>query len=495
MNKLGVLVIALAACKGGDKDKGGGGGADGKTGCVTKAAKVADLVTSKTPGFLAPFTGLKLGMSRDEVAKLCPNFFADADVKGKTGNFSTGEIVGQFGKDSESYAQARLEFIADKLDSISFSLPPAIGDALAAQWGAPKVSSGAKPGHAWFDEATKTRAILGPPEYDTRRALEVSSYMPLDAFIEHETTRIAWKPQDVLGKKADDLAKTFPQYKKAVETSAAVKAKTDEMMKELDKEVAALGVKTKRDKELPEFELPATPYADGRATHVILYDNDDGTVRSYGVWFRTASISPEMGWPQQSADIKKLLDDKWGKPKQVTDMIEDEWRWYDPKQGIYATTRIQKPEKPEELDLVYVRYLPLDTFFGAPGTAWGFEKAERPLIGATADEVKAAYKDYAPKVADDGSTVTLYLPPTDYAGSNAQTSILCFVRNGKIGDFRFDLPYGPFATARAEYEAALEKKLGAPGKTSKYGETPYGKITKVRFSDITKNLDVIVGEK
>ena len=99
MNKLGALVIALAvitlaACK--DDKKGGGGGMDGKTGCVTNAGKVAELVTSKTPGFLAPFTGLKLGMSREEVAKACPNFFADDDAKGKQGNFSVNEIVGKF---------------------------------------------------------------------------------------------------------------------------------------------------------------------------------------------------------------------------------------------------------------------------------------------------------------------------------------------------------------------------------------------------------------
>jgi hypothetical protein len=125
---------------------------------------------------------------------------------------------------------------------------------------------------------------------------------------------------------------------------------------------------------------------------------------------------------------------------------------------------------------------------------WGFEKPERPLIGATADEIVATYKEYAPKVASDGSTVTLYMPPTDYDGSSARTNILAFVRKGgKVGDYRFSLPYRSFPAARAEYEAALLTKLGKPGK-EKYGDTPYARRTKVRWSKYTDSLDVIVGE-
>lgn len=484
MNKLAVGIIALAACKGGDK--GRSGKSESKGGCETTAAKVADLVTSKTPGFIAPFTALKLGMPRDEVAKICPNFFAQS--ADKTGNFSVSEIVGRFGKDAEGYAQARFEFIASKLDTIAYSLPPEIEGALTAQWGAPKVSSGAKPGHAWFDEANTVRAILGPAEYDNRRSLEVSAYMPLDAFIEHETTRISWKPQDVLGKQPADLAKTFPQYLKAETTSAAVRAKTDEMMKDLDKEAIALGIDTKRNADLPEFELPSTPFAEGRATHVMLHTDDDGSVRNYSLWFRTASLSPQIGWPTQSADIVKLLDEKWGPSKQVKDMIDDEVRWFDAKKQIRASA---KPEKPEELDVSFVRYMPLATLFGSPGIVWGFEKAERPVLGATADEIVAAYKEYKPKLSADGSTVTIYLPPTDYDGANARTSILMFVRKGKVADYRFNLPWGNWDGARAEYAAALEAKLGKPGK-EKYGEIPYGKNHKIRWSDITKSLEVIV---
>ena len=487
MKRLAIAVIMLAACKGGDKDKPAGR-AGAKGGCETTAAKVSDLVTTKTVGMLAPFSAVSLGMSRDEVAKLCPNFFMEGKDKDAKGNFSVNEIVGKFG---EHYAQARLEFIADKLALIAYSLPPDIGPALTTAWGAPKVSSGAKPSNAWFDDTKHVRAMLSDVSYDGRRELEIDSYLPLDAFIEPETTRVAWKPHDVLGKTPADLLKTYPQYKKAREVSAKVKAQTDEMMKDLNKEVEAMGIDTKRDANNPEFELPPAPFNDGLDTQVILYTNDDGSVRSYGLWFHTASLSPEIGWPTQSADLIKLMDEKWGPHKTVKETLGDELVWSDPKLGLRATTRV---EKPENLYLVFVRYFPLARFIGGPGEVWGFEKPERPLIGATADEIVAAYKEYAPKVANDGSTVTLYLPPTDYDGSSSRTSILAFVRKGgKVGDYRFNLPYRAYAQARAEYEAALLTKLGKPGK-EKYGDTPYGKKTKVRWSKYTDTLEVIVGD-
>lgn len=489
MNKVALLVIALAACKGTDKDNAGGkaGGTGGKGGCATNAKTPADLVTSKSPSnMLAPFEKLSLGMTRDEVAAVCPNFFDDADSAKRKGSFSVNEIVGEFG--DKQFAQASFWFVDDKLDSIAYSLPPTIEAALTAQWGAPKVSSGAKPAHAWFDEGKQIRAILEPVGFNDSRSLTISRYMPLAAFIEPETTRIAWKPQDVLGKMPADLEKTFAQYKDKVETSAAVKAKTDEMMKDLNKEVEAMGIDTKRNTNLPDFELPASPFSSERGTRVVLYANDDGSIRGYSLAFRTKNLTPEFSWPAQSAEIAKLLDASWGPSKTVKETLGDEKHWYDAKRGVRATARI---DDADEIDLGFSRYTPLATIWGAPNGPWGFEKAERPLIGATPEEIKAAYKDYEIKHDDKANTVTLYFPPTDYDGATSRMHVLAFVRDGKVASFRFNLPYDSNPAAQGEYAAALEAKLGKPGK-EKYGEVPYGKKTKARWSDITKSLDVMV---
>ena len=60
--------------------------------------------------------------------------------------------------------------------------------------------------------------------------------LPIKAFVELATGQLAFKPQNVLGKTPVDVAKALPQYLRKDETSAQVKAMTDEMMKELQKE-------------------------------------------------------------------------------------------------------------------------------------------------------------------------------------------------------------------------------------------------------------------
>ncbi len=490
MNKLVALLMVVAACKGGDK-KAGDHADRGSTkgGCETKASKPADMIAGKAPQIIAPLDKLTFGMAVADAQKACPNFWDSESDKKKTGTFSVNAILGKFG---EVYAQARLEFVADKLDAIVYSLPPEIESGLTAAWGAPRTSAGSKPAQAWFDEASSTRAILGPPEYDGRRQLEVSKYVPLAAFLDPEAKVIAWKPQDVLGQQPAELAKKFAQYIK-VETpaSAAVKAKTDEMMADMKKEVEAMGVDTSRDANLPEFELPTAPYNDGRNTHVILYTNEDSSVRSYGVWFHTASISPEYGFPVQGEEIVKKLDELYGAHKVVKETLGDQHVWYDAKRGVRATAR---RDRPNDLDLVYVRYLPLANLFGAPGPVWGFEKPERPLIGATPDEIVATYgKDYIVKRDDKAATITMIMPPTDYDGDTSTTRILMFVRGGKVGQWNLSIPFEHYEPARAEYEAALLAKFGAP-KPAAHDHLIYAKKVDVEYSKYTHELDIEVSK-
>ncbi len=489
MSRLGTILLVLAACKGGDgKSKSGSGGEkSGKGGCETTAAKAAELVTGKTPQLLAPLSGLKLGMTPAEAAKVCPNFFEGDDGK-KTGTFRVGEIVGKFG---ETYAQAGLDFDADKLVKVELDLPSEIADALTAAWGAPIVSSGAKPAHAWIDEASGMRAILGPAESDGRRELAVSSFVPLSAFVEPETTKLAWKPHEILGKKPADLAKSLAQFVKVEKTSAAAKAKTDELMADMKKDMEKLGVDTTRGDNDPKFELPATPLGTG-PTMVILHTNEDGTVRSYGVWYRTENTFPQYGFPTQSAELMKLYDAKWGAPKKIKDTLGERTTWFDAPRGLRVSSELKKPE---DFDVSYARYLPLAKFFGGPGPVWGFEKAERPLIGATPDEIVATYgKEAEIKVDDKAGTITMSLPPTDYEGDTARTTILMFVRAGKVGEWRTNIPFDDYEPARAEYEALLEAKLGKP-KAAKdhflYGAKPrvdaeYSKYTNALNLEVTK---------
>jgi hypothetical protein len=191
-------------------------------------------------------------------------------------------------------------------------------------------------------------------------------------------------------------------------------------------------------------------------------------------------------WPQQRDEVIKQLDTLWGPHKKLKDVLGEEHTWYEPKTGIRASARVQA-DKPGELDLSYSRYLPLANLWGAPGPLWGFEK-EKPLIGQTADELAAAYGTAF--VAKDNSA-TLKLPPTDYEGDTAVTTILMFFEKGKVREWRFNIPFENYEPARAEYEAALDAKFGK-GKAGKRETVTYGKGVEARYSDITHNLDIEV---
>jgi len=486
---IAAVVLSLVACKG-DKSKSGG---SKKGGCELSVAKPAEIVAGKTPQLLAPFTALKLGMPLADVKVACANFFEGDDAK-KTGTFTTGEIVGKFG---DVLVYDRLDFIDDKLTAVSMSLPPDIADALTAAWSAPQASPGNPPAHAWHDDASGIRAILGPLD-DGKRELLISSYVPLAAFVDPASSQLAMKPQDVLGKTAKELMEKFPQYVRPAHVSESTKAATEAMMADMKKEVEEMGVDTSHHGDDVDITLPATPFAAGTSTQALIHQNDDGTVRGFEVWFRTKSIGLiEIGWPAEITELVKLFDDKWGPSKKIKRVLGEESTWYDPKTGVRASAQLD-PSNPDDLDVSYIRYQPLAAFFGEPGPVWGFEKPERPLLGATADELVAAYGS-AVKIDTDNDTATLTLLPTDYDDGVATTTILMFIRGGKVGQWNVSLGFEAYEPSRAEYEALLAAKFAksGPPKPGEYkGHMVYNKKPTVdaEFTDITHDLDLEVSQ-
>src|SRR4051812_48445061 len=359
-----VAVLAVVACKDKhasrhheDDDEAGG--------CKLAAeAKPADMAAGKTAQIPKPLDGLKLGMTPADAKAACPNLFKN-EKDAKTGTFSVGEIIGKLGGE---YVHGRLQFTANKLTSVDITAPPAIADALTAAWGAPQKSAGKATALAWFDEATSTRAVLGPDERGARE-LKISTYAPLDAFIEQDPKRIAFKPAAVLGKTPQDLLAQFPQFAGASTVSESTRKATDKMMEGLKKDVEAKGVKLKEHRDDVEVRLPASPYGADADTHVILYLDDDNTIRSYGLWFHTEEMMSGSAWPVQAEQVVKGFDDKWGPHKIVKETLGERHTWFDPKTGIRASTHLD-PARPGDLDVVFVRYTPLATLFGAPGELW-----------------------------------------------------------------------------------------------------------------------------
>ncbi len=307
---------------------------------------------------------------------------------------------------------------------------------------------------------------------------------PIKAFVELDPGQIPFKAPAVLGKTPLDVAKEFPQYLRKDKTSEAVKKQTDEMMKDMTEDMKKMGIDPTKGGSDIEFRLPPTPAATDETTHVILYTNDSGKIREYGVWFR--------GTPAEAQEVVKTFDDVWGAHKVVNETLGPRTTWFDPKAGIRASTRLEA-DKPNQVDVDYVRYLPLAKFFGEPGPVWGFEKPEQPLLGSTVEQLEAAYGKDAIKADPGADTVTLTLPPTDYAGDTAATTILMFLERGKVRQWNVSIPFEDYEPARAEYEAALDAKLGKP-KPARHDHLIYGKkpSVDVEYSKFTHELDIEV---
>lgn len=305
--------------------------------------------------------------------------------------------------------------------------------------------------------------------------------LPVAAFVELDTAQLAYKPQNILGKTPADVAKALPQYLRQDKTSAAVKAKTDELMADMNNDMKRMGIDTRKRTDI-EFRLPPTPGASRDTTHTILHVDDDGTIRQYGVWIESTAAEKQ--------EVIATFDKLWGPHKIINETLGPQMTWFDAKTGIRASTR-QKADKPDRIDIDYVRYLPLAKFFGEPGPLWGFEKAERPFLGATVEELQAAYGKL--EVDDKAGLVKLELPPTDYDGNTAHTMILMFLERGKVREWRTHIPFEDYEPARAEYEAALDAKFGKP-KPARYDHLIYSKKPKVdvQYSKYTHELDVVV---
>jgi hypothetical protein len=146
---------------------------------------------------------------------------------------------------------------------------------------------------------------------------------------------------------------------------------------------------------------------------------------------------------------------------------------------------------PNSMDLDFVRYTPMATVFGAAGPVWGFEKPERPLLGATTDELTAAYgKAFVVK----DTIATLKLPPTDYVGDTAVTTVMMHLDGNKVREWSFGIPFDDYEPARAEYEALLEAKFGKPkakGEHFIYGAKP---TVDVSWSKYTHEMDIEVSK-
>ena len=263
--------------------------------------------------------------------------------------------------------------------------------------------------------------------------------MPLAAFVDPETTKIAWKPQDILGKTPADLAKSHAQFLKLEKTSAAVKRedrRDDDGHQEGGRSRWASTPSAIENEA--KFELPATPFGTG-PTQVIIHTNDDGTARSYGVWFRTANTFPEYGFPDAVRGAHQAVrravgtvEEDQGDARRADHLVRSASAGCAPRRGS-RSPRISTSR--------------------SCATCRSRSSSARPVPGvglregrASADRCDARRDRRRPTArttrssATTRDTITMSLPPTDYDGETSKTTILMFVRGGKVGEWRHALP-------------------------------------------------------
>lgn len=467
-----VLVVAFAIGCGGSKDEATSGDETAEApAAFDLAAQVPD-----APDLYGPFAKLSFASTADEVKAALPAFFEDPSTYDDyiTGMASVGDVIVSVD-------------VGKTLRQVGFTLPAAAVAGFEAKWGKGKpVERLGKKGQVWLnaEKGVKVSAIDDFSPGDVK--FEIQPYITYAAIIDRNGGKDTFSPGQVLGKAAPALIATYPDYIKPKDPNSpsakAAEAMMKNAMKDVEKDLAAYGMNIDRDKNKPDVDakLPGTAYGDGE-TLVVVHFDDAHKVRSYTVMLKTE------GYPAGRDEIVAAVDAAWGESKTLKDVLGDKKFWYDAEKGIRVSAKVED----DGVELEYSRYLPLANLIGAKGPKWGFETT--PLVGATADALAKAYPSFEAK--PDGSSATVDFLPTDYEGATGTTSILMFLTDGTVREWRLTLEYEDYGPAKEEMQGLLAAKFGEPKKvdddTVLYGKSPK---VEVRDSSITKSLDIKVGK-
>ncbi|HEY4181784.1 MAG TPA: hypothetical protein VGM90_33295 [Kofleriaceae bacterium] len=250
----------------------------------------------KRPAPFGPLTKLTLKQSGDEARKAAPELFSKPD--------SNGEIVA-----SPDYAELSFATSIDKkskkLDRIYAQIPKSAVPLVSQAWGK-GIDTKDTIGRArtvWLDPDTGWRAIL-EEGFGESMDLSFDRYLPATKLLGPDKgDKLGFAPDGLLGASLEDLRTRFKDT--LIEEDEATAKKNREDLnkfagKDLDKEIG----KAKPDVRL---ELLPTEF-ESYWTRVQLTWGDDGKVSRF--YFKL----PFEGYDPAKADLKKLLDDKFGAP-------------------------------------------------------------------------------------------------------------------------------------------------------------------------------------
>lgn len=165
-------------------------------------------------------------------------------------------------------------------------------------------------------------------------------------------------------------------------------------------------------------------------------------------------------------DAPEGLTARWGAPVEgrVGPRRKASW-WIAPARQLQAV--LEGNEKGAHLS--FWPLTPWQTLLGTGDrTRLGFEASDHPLLGATADQVEAAYPRLTPRrIGPD--RIDLYLPPHEY--TDRPVVVHLSLTDGKVSTLEFKLTYLANAALRDAFREGLTAKYGAPVQ-GVFGEKP-----------------------
>jgi hypothetical protein len=292
------LAVATAAAGCGKKsssDQAGAAGDQGSAAPATRPLDAAFFGSKVAP--LGPLAKLSWGMPADAAHKAAPALFP-----------KPGGDKYQL-SDDPTYADVSYGVSIDKdskrVSRMTVDLPASARALIAKAWGPGKdgKDSIGKPRTFWFDPATGWRAYL-EEGFGDKLGLEFHTYLPAAKLLGDGPDGLGFAPKGILGATLDDLRARFPDT--IVETDAAAAAAERKKVEKLaGQKLDQLGAAK------PSVRLDLAPTEWGEYWTRIQIDwADDGTVGD--AWFDL----PYEAYAPARDDIKKVLDAKWGAPKQ-----------------------------------------------------------------------------------------------------------------------------------------------------------------------------------
>ncbi|PRP92164.1 hypothetical protein ENSA5_51110 [Enhygromyxa salina] len=273
---------------------------------------------------------------------------------------------------------------------------------------------------------------------------------------------------------------------------------------------------TKTEAEAPKVEKkdPATLFTGDKVTMAPVYGAiklgmtqeeakaampelpEDGTIKSEAypeIWFNTdfddeTKKLSRVYFSLPKADAIKFATEKWGAPKEGTDLDKKVQWWFNPDDKLRVSIADSFTEG--EAHVEFTSYEPMVQLLGE-GKEIAFEK-DAPLLGLTPADLDAKYAGFVKKESEEeakksqediaklapeakavlgkpSASIDLEYPPTEWAKYWTPVH-LSWSDEGKIERFWFGIEFEPHPPAKDEIFALLKKKWGEPKEEDDYGD-------------------------